>query len=81
MSKPNKIIVLVPEADIWKIGQPVHAHVYVGDQLRRAGIPIEGGLEFRSVAHGQLTFKNKYIKGKRVFVYEWLEHSPDEEEI
>lgn len=61
------IRVEISQEAFWRIGQPVHQHIYVGKTLRDAGIPVVGGLEMQGVEHGRLTYFNE--SGKRV--YEW----------
>lgn len=70
----NKVIsVAIDHAQFWKIGQPVHQHIYVGKTLRTAGIPItDGGLELQGVEHGRLTMFNEIRNGKRFCIYEWV---------
>lgn len=63
----NTIRVEIDQEKFWKIGQPVHQHVYVGKTLRDAGIPVVGGLEMQGVEHGRLTYFNESSKR----VYEW----------
>lgn len=77
----SKIRVEIDHGKFWKLGNPVHFHVYVGDTLRKAGIPVEGGLEMQGVARGRLTMWNETRKGKRICVYEWepIEGEDDEE--
>jgi hypothetical protein len=55
----------------WRIGQPVHQHVYVGTTLKNAGVPVVGGLEIQGVEHGRLLHYNEVVDGKKFRVYEW----------
>lgn len=66
------IRVEIDQEKFWKIGQPVHQHVYVGKTLRDAGIPVVGGLEMQGVEHGRLTYYNeRNEEGQAMRVYEW----------
>lgn len=77
----STIRVEIDHAKFWKLGNPVHFHVYVGNTLRQAGIPVEGGLEMQGVSRGRLAMWNEYRNGKRICVYEWqpIDEEDDEE--
>ena len=77
MSRKN-IRVDIPESALWKLGNPVHQHVYVGNTLRKAGIPVIGGLEMQGIEYGRLTFWNGVKGNEKVRCYEWT-HDPEDE--
>lgn len=79
MTNPKTIRVEIDHARFWTTNHPVHWHVYVSKELRDAGIPVEGGLQFQSIPHGRLTMFNEWRGGKRICVYEW-QPMPDEED-
>jgi len=79
VSNPKTIRVEIDHARFWTTNHPVHWHVYVSKELRDAGIPVEGGLQFQGVPYGRLTMFNIRRDGTRICVYEW-EPIPDEEE-
>lgn len=63
----------IDDAKFWKLArmQPVHMNISVLEELRKNGIPVDGGVEFRAVKHGSLTMHNEQVDGKRICVYEW----------
>ena len=57
-------------------GHGTWTNIHVIAQLKKAGIPVDGGVDLRGVLHGRLTMFNEYRAGKRFCVYEWVE-GPD----
>lgn len=52
-------------------GHATWANIRVIDQLKKAGIPVDGGIDLRGVTHGRLVMFNETRNGKRFCVYEW----------
>lgn len=71
MSTP--IRVEIDHSKFWTLagGQPIHMNVGVFAELRKHGIPVEGGVEFRAVTAGRICMWNEIRDGKRICVYEW----------
>lgn len=69
------IRVEIDQEQFWRIGHPVHRHIYVGKTLRAAGIPVVGGLEIEGIEHGRLVHFNEERQTptgpKKYRVYEW----------
>ncbi len=78
----NKFKVEIDHSKFWKLaGQhPIHMHVAVGAELRKHGIPIEGGIEFQGIKHGRISMWNEYRNGKRWCCYEWTPSATGEDE-
>lgn len=77
------IRVEIDEAQFWRLSKmhPVTMNIRVIDALRNAGIPVDGGIEFRGVKHGRVTMFNEHRDGKHLHVYEWepMQDSEDDE--
>ena len=75
------IRVEIDHAHFWSLakGHPIHMNVSVLKTLRDAGIPVDGGIEFRAVHHGRLTMWNERRNLKRYVIYEWVP-GPDSED-
>ena len=71
MSTP--IRVEIDHSKFWTLagGQPIHMNVSVFAELRKHGIPVEGGVEFRGVTAGRISMWNEMRSGKRFCIYEW----------
>lgn len=71
MSTP--IQVEIDHSKFWTLagGQPIHMNVSVFAELRKHGIPVEGGVEFRAVTAGRICMWNEMRSGKRFCIYEW----------
>ena len=69
--KPIKV--RIDHSKFWTVasGHPVHMNVSVLKTLRDAGIPVEGGIEFRGVTNGSIRMWNEVENGKRFCCYEW----------
>lgn len=72
MSKPIKVE--IDHSKFWNLfnGQPIHMNVSVFKTLRDAGIPVDGGIEFRGVTNGSIRMWNETRAGKRFCIYEWI---------
>lgn len=71
MSTPIKVE--IDHSKFWTLacGQPIHMNVSVFAELRKHGIPVEGGVEFRGVTAGRISMWNEMRNGKRFCIYEW----------
>ena len=71
MTKPIKVE--IDHGKFWNLfgGQPIHMNVSVFKTLREAGIPVDGGIEFRGVTNGSIRMWNETRAGKRFCIYEW----------
>lgn len=69
----NTIRVAIDHAKFWRLAgeQPIHMNVSVFNELRKNGIPVDGGIEMRGVLNGRLVMFNERRDGKRFCVYEW----------
>jgi hypothetical protein len=68
------ITVRVDHSKLWSLakGHPIHFGLSVAKTLKAAGVPLEHDIEFHGVTHGQMTFRNEHVDGKRWLVYEWM---------
>lgn len=83
MNTPKPITVRIPHAKFWTLasGQPVHMNISVLKALRDAGIPAEGGVEFRAVTSGRCEMWNEDDEdGDRVCIYRWTPDQPKQPE-
>lgn len=79
----NPITVRIHHNRFWTLagGQPVHMNISVLKALRDAGIPAEGGVEFRAVTSGRIEMWNETDEDDdRVCVYKWTPDQPKEED-
>lgn len=70
MSALKPVRVEINEADYWN-GSALHLNANVIRELEKAGIPIDGAFEIRTVLHGKLTISNDIRNGSKVWVYNW----------
>lgn len=65
----------INEKDFWRLYKmpmhPINHNIAVLNELRKAGIPVDGGVELRGVLHGRMTMFNERREGSLLHVYEW----------
>lgn len=78
----SPITVRIPYDKFWQASKrhDIHMNVSVFKTLREAGIPVDGGIEFRAVRSGRISMWNEFERGVgRVCVYEWTPPDEDDE--
>lgn len=83
MSKPIRVDIDHGKLRSLAGAHEVYMNIRIIKELQDAGIPAEGGVEFRGVTSGKLVHWNEQRNGKRYLVYEWHpvnDMAPEEED-